>query len=197
MRTAYLALILGCAVLSACAPGTQYRKAEPIEPMRTPDGIDFEGSDPLYTVPEPERRAAFDPDNKKFRAPEPPQLRAPIDKKTEREESAPAPGTRIESVLTRDGNGYPIIMLRARFAWAWEKVNGALEAGGFRVNDRDRDAGLFYLKLSKADAGVKKARLKLSQTANGIQVALLQSGSQELLDKAVARPLLKRLHEQL
>lgn len=199
MRAGIATLVLGCALLAACATGTHYRKAKVIEPMRTPPDIAFERGKPLYRVPQMNQRAPFDPENKKFRAPRPPQVRAPIDKKAEREAPAPKPDSRIESELTRDGNGYPIIMMRTRFAWAWERVNSALHAAGFRVNDRDRDAGLFYLKLNESEAGVKKARLKLSQTANGIQVAVLRSGSEELLDKKAAQRLLllQRLREQL
>ena len=197
MQQRFLVLIAACLALAACATGTEYRKAEVIEPMKTPPEIAFEGEEPLYTVPELERRQPYDEKQDKFEAPEPPQLRAPIEK-SELSEQKRDPDTRIEAERTRDGNGYPIIMMRTRFAWAWEAVGQALEKAGLRISDRDRDAGLYYLKLDE-DLGVdkKKARVKLSQTANGIQVAVLRHDSQELLDKAPAKILLDRLHEQL
>lgn len=199
MRLRALAPGLACLILAACSTGTEYRKANLIRPMDTPPDISFEGVEPLYAVPGVEQRKRYDEDEDKFVVPEPPQLRAPIEENEDDTDAAePAPETGIETRLTRDGNGYPIIMVRTRFAWAWARVERALEQTGIRVNDRNRASGLFYLRLpDKLESGGNRARLKLSQTANGIQVAVLKRKSEELLAKEPAQALLERIHDQL
>lgn len=199
MRLRALAPGLACLMLAACSTGTEYRKAKVIRPMDTPPDIAFERGEPLYAVPGVEQRKRYDEDEDKFVVPEPPQLRAPIDEsKEDADASEPAPDSEVETRLTRDGNGYPIIMVRTRFAWAWARMERALEQANIRVKDRDRASGLFYLRLSdKLESGDNRARLKLSQTANGIQVAVLQRKSEALLAQEPAQALLERIHDQL
>ena len=65
-----------------------------------------------------------------------------------RTRTTPAPkGESIRALLARDGNGYPIIMMTTRYAWAWEYVNDALKETDLRVSDRDREVGIFYLRV--------------------------------------------------
>jgi uncharacterized lipoprotein len=200
MRLRAPALGLACLLLAACSTGTEYRKAEVIQPMETPPGIAYEGGDALYAIPRLEERKRYDQDKDEFVAPEPPQLRAPIEESEADDDGAaePVPDTDMETRLTRDGNGYPIIMARTRFAWAWARVEQALADAGIPVSDRNRASGLFYLRLSdELESGEDRARLKLSQTANGIQVAVLQRESQALLQREPAKGLLERIHDQL
>lgn len=193
-----VALLAAGLMLTACSTGTEYRKADIIRPMDTPSDLVFAGGDPLYTVPQPDRRESYDADNDEFRVPEPPELRAPIEDTADADQPEPDPERSIETRLTRDGNDYPIIMMRTRFAWAWARVDKALDQAGLKVDDRDRAAGLFYLELpGKADSRHDEARLKLSQTANGIQVAVLRPKSEGLLKREPAQVVLERLHEKL
>lgn len=197
MRNRCLCALLVPALLAACAPGTEYRKAKVIEPMTVPDDVPFESGEPLYQVPLVDQRLVYNEDEKKFEAPPPPQMLAP-EGEPDAEDDARAPGQDIQVTLSRDGNGYPIIMMRTRFAWAWEHVNNSLRSAGFEVEDRNRTAGIFYLRVPRdIGASVKSARLKLSQTANGIQLAVLEPGGEALLKKETARTMLDRLYEEL
>lgn len=197
MRSRRLYSLLVPVFLTACAPGTEYRKAKVIEPMAVPDDMTFEGGDPLYQVPEVEQRLSYDEGDERFEAPPPPRLRSP-EETPEAGEETRVPEQNIQVTLSRDGNGYPIIMMRTRFAWAWEHVDGSLQAAGFEVEDRNRTAGIFYLRMPRdIRASVKSAQLKLSQTANGIQLAVLEPGGEALLDKDIARTMLDRLYEEL
>lgn len=200
MRLRVPALGLACLLLAACSTGTEYRKAKVIQPMETPPEITYEGGEALYAVPRLDQRKRYDEDEDDFIVPEPPQLRAPIEESDadDADPDEPAPDTEIDTRLTRDGNGYPIVMARTRFAWAWARVERALKAAGIRVEDRNRASGLFYLRLAdELESGDDRARLKLSQTANGIQVAVLHRKSDTLLDPEPAQMLLERIHDQL
>ncbi len=199
MRLLVFAPGLACLVLAACSTGTEYRKAKVIRPMDTPPDIAFQGGEALYAVPGLEQRKRYDADEDKFVVPEPPQLRAPVEAgEDDTSASEPGPDAEVETRLTRDGNGYPIIMVRTRFARAWARVERALEQADIRVNDRNRASGLFYLRLPEGvERGDKRVRLKLSQTANGIQVAVLQRKSAALLAREPAQALLERIHDQL
>lgn len=200
MQLRALAPGLACLMLVACSTGTEYRKAEMIQSMETPSGVSFEGGEPLYSVPDADQRTRYDEDDDKFVVPEPPQVRAPIadSEDEDTDPGKPGPDTEIETRLTQDGNGYPIIMMRTRFAWAWARVEQGLAEADIRVNDRNRASGLFYVRLPEGlEAEDRRVRLKLSQTANGIQLAVLKRKSEELLARTPARGLLERLHEQL
>lgn len=191
---------LACLMLAACSTGTEYRKAEMIQPMETPSGMAFEGGEALYSVPNPDQRKRYDEEDDKFVVPEPPQVRAPIADSEDEDAEAdePGPDADIETRITRDGNGYPIIMMRTRFAWAWARVDEALAEADIRVNDRDRASGLFYVRLPEGlEAEDRRVRIKLSQTANGIQVAVLRRKSEQLLAREPAQALLEQLHEEL
>jgi outer membrane protein assembly factor BamC len=199
MRLRALAPGLACVLLAACSTGTEYRKADVIRPMDTPPDIAFEGGEALYAVPGLEQRKRYDADEDEFVVPEPPQLRAPVEA-GEEDTDAGATGadTQLEARLTRDGNGYPIIMVRAGFARTWARMETALEQAEIEVNDRNRASGLFYLRLPDGlERDDKRVRLKLSQTANGIQVAVLQRKSEALLAREPAQALLEQIHDQL
>lgn len=200
MRLRTLAPGLACLMLAACSTGTEYRKAEMIQPMETPPEMAFDGGEALYSVPDPDQRKRYDKEDDKFVVPEPPQVRAPIADSEDEDADAgePGPDADIETRITRDGNGYPIIMMRTRFAWGWARVDEALAEADIRVDDRDRASGLFYVRLPKGlEAEDRRVRIKLSQTANGIQVAVLRRKSEQLLAREPAQALLEQLHEEL
>ncbi len=57
----------------------------------------------------------------------------------------------------QDGNGNPVLTLRGQsYAQVWDAVAAALDKTGFRVIDRDRSTGLFYLEDGSAEQQEEK-----------------------------------------
>lgn len=114
-------------------------------------------------------------------------------------DKAPAPDVRqVRSVLTQDGNGYPMIMMHTRFAWAWEYVAQALKESDINIEDRNRSAGVFYVQLpEKYDEKERDARVKLSHTTNGIQVVAMKEDGGALLKKSIGHLLLAGIYAGL
>lgn len=190
-------VVVALSVLAGCSPSTAYRKAEDRPPVRVPEEMAFQGEQALYPIPEGQR-AEWDEDNDEFQVPKPPQALLP-EEDEEQGEAAPAPAENTRVVLARDGSGYPIIMMHTRFAWAWEYVGQALEAAGFVVDDRNRETGIYYVDLPEAMRRdkLKSAQIKLSHTANGIQIAVLKPDGTSLLAKEPGQAILSRLYEEL
>ncbi|MDX1804617.1 MAG: outer membrane protein assembly factor BamC [Alcanivorax sp.] len=175
-----------------------YRDAQVLKPIQVPkDGV-FIGQDPLYRVPDQDQRLkGRQPDEKKFVAPKPPQL---VVLGNEKDDNAPpAPKDQAtNAVLGKDGNGYPIIMLPTRYAWAWEYIGDALQKTDLKVDDRDREVGIFYLKVpDRYQLKAGDVQLKLSHTTNGIQVAVLNSKGTALVDKTPGQAILERIYREL
>lgn len=194
----WLALLVATLVLTGCSPSTAYRKAEERPPIKVPGDMVFEGEQPLYPIPDNGPRAQWDKANDKFQVPGPPQIREPEAEPSD-EQAPPARAENTRVVLARDGNGYPIIMMHTRFAWAWEYVGQALREAGFKIDDRDRESGLYYIDLPEPyrEKKRKSAQIKLSHTANGIQIAVLKADGTALLDKGPGQDILSRLYEEL
>lgn len=192
-----LAVVLG-SLLSACSllpdHRLSYRDTAPEPALRLPEGVQLEGSEDLFVVPNQELRAAYDPDES-FEVPLPPELNV-ISTTVE-----PAPSelnpekTRV--VLSRDGSGYPMIMMHTSFAWAWEYVSKAILETDLEVEDRDRESGVFYLEVPKSYGLETQAHLKLSQTAAGIQITVIEPKEGVLAEKGSSLDMLQTLYDQL
>lgn len=196
-----LILISGLLLLAGCSwlpdHRLDYRQAEPLAPVSLPEGMTLVGEQPLYVVPEAERRLAYS-EGDEFEVPRPPDLEVT---RREQEEGAPdgqSDPTNTRVVLARDGSGYPMIMMHTSYAWAWEYVGQALAGTDLTVDDRDRQSGIFYLNVP-AHYGLedKVAQLKLSQTANGVQITVLRSKEGVLAAKGPGQDMLQALYEQL
>lgn len=196
-------VVLAVLALGACGwlPNhtLDYRKATSTRPLELPDGMVLIGEEPLYPVPDHIPAPEYE-DEERDEAPLPPRL-AIAEQEPEQEASAAEPEsdpTRTSVVMARDGNGYPIIMMGTSFSWAWEHVSRALTETDLTVTDRNRDAGLFWLKVPKAfgvDGG--RAQLKLSHTANGIQIAVLDDEGVALLAKEPGQQIIQHLYDRL
>ena len=169
-----------------------YQQAEPAESMEVPEGMEFTGAEELYPLPGEGERITYT--GERFRPPEPPKLEVAL---RDREAPSPRPVRRDagQALLTRDGNNHPIIMLPTDFPLAWEQVDAALAASELRVRDRNREAGIFYLRVSR-DYGLARneVQLKLSHTVNGIQVAVLTRDGASLVERNISAELLETLH---
>ncbi|MEP1895566.1 MAG: outer membrane protein assembly factor BamC [Alloalcanivorax venustensis] len=200
-------IVAGAVALSVAGCGLipdnslRYREAQVLEPITVPGDMVFIGADPLYAVPQMERRLQGKGEGEdKFEAPRPPQLvAAPGEADDEEEETPAAPADNTgQAVLAKDGSGYPIIMMPTSFAWAWEKVSEALTQTDLRVTDRNRDQGVFFLTVpERYQLQPPQARLKLSHTTNGIQVAVLNEEGTALAEKASGLAILESIHGEL
>jgi len=200
-------IVAGAAALTLAGCGLipdnslRYRDAEVLEPMTVPGDMVFLGEEPLYAVPQMDRRLkGKGEDEDGFKAPRPPQLVALAEEGDDDQDApaaAPADNTG-RPVLAKDGSGYPIIMMPTSFAWAWEKVGEALTQTDLRVTDRNRDQGVFFLTApERYQLQPPRGRLKLSHTTNGIQVAVLNEEGSALADKASGLAILESIHNEL
>lgn len=53
--------------------------------------------------------------------------------------------------VDEDADGRPVLVLEAGFARSWRMVGRALEQRGFRVEDRNRDDGVYYIRYLDPD----------------------------------------------
>lgn len=169
-------------------------------PLALPAGMQMNEAAPAYAVPDkgpllaPAARG-------RFAVAMPEQLPSIVEQQRDHkaDTAGPAPDVqKVRSVMANDGNGYPMIMMQTRFAWAWEYVGTALKKSGIDVTDKDRAAGLYFIRLGKNhEIKDRDAEIKLSHTTNGIQVVAMNKKGTELLDKALGRVLLARLYAEL
>lgn len=196
-----LVVVASLLALGACSwlPNhhLDYRKAESIKPMVVPEGMVFIGEKALFPVPDGIPAPVY-AHRKKDEIPPPPQL---VVAAQESEEDVPAPGTdptNTRVVLARDGSGYPIIMMHTPFSWAWEYVGQALATTDMKIEDRDRESGIYFVRTPKGlDVEGREAQIKLSLTANGIQIAVLDRKGAALLDKEPGQQIIQRLYDAL
>ncbi len=203
MKKAALTLALLVSATSGCSwlpdSSLNYRDAQVLEPMEVPEDGVFIGEQPLYSVPRQEERlVGRGEDEKRFAVPRPPQL-VVLGSADDDEAQQPAPkDASSKAILALDGNGYPIIMMSTRFAWAWEYVGEALGKTDLKISDRDREVGIYYLRVpERYTLGAKSAQLKLSHTTNGIQVAVLNEEGTALVEKTPGQAILERIFDEL
>ena len=189
--SALVLLLTGCGLIPDRT--LVYQEAEPAEPMKIPEDMTFFGHDELYPVPDADRRV--ERTGESFEPPKPPKL------EVARRDDSPADSIRPirrdagRAVLTRDGNDYPVIMLPTDFAWAWEHTAAALEASELRINDRNREAGIFRVRVPREhNLPGNEVQLRLSHTVNGIQLAVLSRDGRSLVDRDISAELLETLH---
>lgn len=187
-------------LLSACSllpdHTLDYRKAEVLPRMQIPDGMTMDSNEDMFRVPDVDRRVPYQ-EKDKFEVPTPPVAEISVEPVPAADEPVPdVRNTRI--VLTRDGNDYPIIMIYTAFPWAWEYVGQSLTETDLRIEDRSRDAGIFFVRVPKHyGLDEKEAQIKLSHTVNGVQVAVLNSRGTALVDAGPGKAILQRLYDSL
>ncbi|EKF74010.1 hypothetical protein A11A3_10906 [Alcanivorax hongdengensis A-11-3] len=178
----------------------EYRDAQVLKPIEVPEGGVFIGESPIYQVPDQEDRLTGPREGeKKFEPPEPPQLVSLASQTGGDKDAPPAPKDQpTHALLSKDGNGYPIIMLSTRYAWAWEYVGDALKKTDLKISDRDREVGIYFLKVpERYKLKDSEAQLKLSHTTNGIQVAVLNRKGTALVDKTPGQAILDSIYQEL
>lgn len=198
MKKVFLTLSLlalnGCSLLPDHT--LDYRKAEVLPRMVVPEDMAVDSGEDFFRVPEADRRVPYRAKDR-FEVPTPPVSELAV-------EPVPAPGEPVPDVrntrivLTRDGNDYPIIMIYTAFPWAWEYVGQSLAETDLRIEDRSRDAGIFFVRVPKQyGLDEKEAQIKLSHTVNGVQVAVLNSRGTALAEAGPGKAILQRLYDSL
>jgi len=71
-----------------------------------------------------------------------------VDRERARRMIAQAEGREPAAALGTDGEGRPVIRVRAGFPQAWRLVGIALDRAGFTVLDRDRSAGVYFVRYA-------------------------------------------------
>ena len=106
-------------------------------------------------------------------------------------------------VMSKDGNGYPVLVLEMDFNRAWEAVGQSLQKAHIEVEDIDRSLAIYYLKnkyhTEKGEDDKKPPELyelKLNQAENGIQIAI-QQDDDTLAPITVSEKILASLKEIL
>lgn len=196
--TVVICLLVGCSWLPNHR--LDYQSATPGAALKLPADMQMNEAAPAYALPD--QGALLAPAARgHFAVAMPVQLPSIVEQQRDRkaDTAGPAPDVqKVRSVMANDGNGYPMIMMQTRFAWAWEYVGTALKKSGIEVTDKDRAAGLYFIRLGKShESKDRDAEIKLSHTTNGIQVVAMDKKGTELLDKALGRVLLARLYAEL
>ncbi len=79
-----------------------------------------------------------------------------VDRERARRMIARAEGREPAAALGTDGEGRPVIRVRAGFPRAWRLVGIALDRAGFTVLDRDRSAGVYFVRYADPHGGEGK-----------------------------------------
>lgn len=199
MRPFAVVILVGL-VLGGCSllpdRRLEYRKVTTLPRMTLPEGMRLVAEDDRFVVPDAEQRLYYDKEER-FALPLPPELG--VVAADEPDQGALAPGvekTRI--VLSRDGNNYPMIMIETIYPWAWEYVGQALPTTELKIDDRNRDIGVYFVRVPEqlaVDSG--EVQLKLSRVANGVQVTVLDRKGEALLEREAGKRILQHLYDAL
>ncbi len=79
-----------------------------------------------------------------------------VDRERARRMIARAEGREPVAALGTDGEGRPVIRVRAGFPQAWRLMGIALDRAGFTVLDRDRSAGVYFVRYADPHGGEGK-----------------------------------------
>ncbi|MAR92955.1 MAG: outer membrane protein assembly factor BamC [Pseudomonadota bacterium] len=99
--------------------------------------------------------------------------------------------------MTRDGNGYPILVINQDFNRAWLAVGQALADAELEVTDLDRSLGIYYLEqTATVEDEERQLQLRLVTSESGIQVSV-QVDDDTLAPQEQSARVLNRLRASL
>lgn len=205
--TRHLSAVLIVLLLAGCGSngifrdrGHDYLRAEAGKPLVYPEGLRPIPAQELYPVPRVEERRKLAPGEKPgVDIPVPPQI---VVVEAGQPAAAPVPPRgrvgEAQVNLTRDGSGYPVLMLELSFDWAWQAVGDALRGmGGVELVDLDRERAAYFVAVDgKRNSAGEPYQLKLNYTSNGIQVAL-QVDDNGMAPKELSSGLMQKLRDAL
>ena len=93
--------------------------------------------------------------------------------------------------MTKDGNGYPVLVVEQDFNRAWEIVRKSLRKSKINVEDLNRSLATYYVGYGSDQEGAPAVvyEIKLTQGENGIHIAV-QEDDNTLAPIEVAERLL-------
>lgn len=119
------------------------------------------------------------------------------------------------AALTRNAEGLPVLNVNEGFDRTWQRLGASLDRIGFTVEDRDRSAGVYYVRYlgentgtakkpgffarmfgSKDDARPQQYQIKLATVGPASQVTVLDAKGVPEKTKT-GEQILSLLHEQL
>ncbi len=182
-----LVLVLLTACSSAGKPGRDYRHVREVPPLTLPAGTETRPIKPLYPIPPGPVPKEWP---KKFKAPAPKPLvlaePVPAEKSTGSEAAAEKP------LLTRDGNGYPLISIGGDLNLIWDSLEQALRKAKVTIDDRDQRLGLYYLSLADEDSRKAPYQLRLTRGQTAYTMTL-QKDDDTLAPKATTQSLFEAI----
>ncbi len=100
--------------------------------------------------------------------------------------------------ITRDGNGYPVLVIGMDFNRAWESVGRALRESNINVVDLNRSLATYYLdnRYTEGEDEPEMIELKLNRGERNIHVAV-QKDDNTLMNKPVSEQILSLLKDNL
>ncbi len=118
------------------------------------------------------------------------------------------------SVLGKDRDGQPQLVVQENFARTWRRVGLAMDRLGFVVDDRNRSAGVYYIRLPEnySDEGSaswfsqlmagkqklpKEGMLIKLEEQNSVTAVRLSDRSNKPVDSDIAQKMLLRIKEQM
>jgi len=102
----------------------------------------------------------------------------------------------LRHVITKDGNGYPVLMLQMDFNKAWVDIGTAIKAADIDITDLNLSFGVYYITLKGGDNTVDNYELKLVSTESGVQIAV-QIDDETLAPIGISRDVLERIKAKL
>jgi len=76
-------------------------------------------------------------------------------------------------LMTRDGNGYPVLMMQMDLNRAWIEVGAAIKKARLTLNDLNLSLGIYYLSIDvEGEEEPQIFEVKLISAENGVQVAV-------------------------
>jgi len=100
-------------------------------------------------------------------------------------------------LMTRDGNGYPVLMMQMDLNRAWIEVGSAIKKAKLAQSDLNLSLGIYYIKVDvEGEEEPLVYEIKLISAENGVQVAV-QVDDDTLAPIDVSDRLLSAISKQL
>ena len=100
-------------------------------------------------------------------------------------------------LMTRDGNGYPVLMMQMDLNRAWIKVGAAIKKAKLTLNDLNLSLGIYYLSIDvEGQEEPQIVEVKLISAENGVQVAV-QLDDDTIAPIEISDKLLTAISEKL
>lgn len=187
-RVAGLLLVLaGMAGCSSLAGPDEYRTVREVPPLALPAGAETRPIKPLFVIPPGPVPTTWP---KKFEVPQPRPLA--VVEGGQGAAAPVAPAAADKPVLTRDGNGYPLLSIAGDFNAIWDRLEESLRGSGVKVEDRDQRVAIYFLRLDDETGKQVPYQLRLARTQSA-HTLTLQKDDDTLAPRETTRSLFEAI----